>query len=121
MSGRDRDWELRALATVGRVTRLIAAGLKNTGGVKKRKSPSDPEQAEAVDAVQPLNKRGRKSKTQKTQDAKEAIRGSKRAAPSTPVSAVSVPKSKKVKHGWSVVPLSVRERRTRITRVRRLS
>jgi hypothetical protein len=106
LSGRDRDWELRALATVGRVTRLIASGLKNAGGVKKRKSPSDPEHAEAADEVQPSKKRGRKSTTQKTQDAKEAIRGSKRAERSTPVSAASVPKSRKVKHGWSVVPVS---------------
>ncbi len=56
--------------------------------------------------LSPRRKRGRKSKTQKTQDAKETIRGLKRAEPDAPVSAASVPKSKKVQHGWSVVPVS---------------
>ncbi len=89
-----------------RVSRLIASGHKTAGGVKKRQSPFDPEQTEAVDEAQPSKKRGWKSKTQKTQDAKDTIRGSKRAEPDTPVSVASVPKSKKIKHGWSVVPVS---------------
>jgi hypothetical protein len=103
LSGRDRDWELRALVTVGRVTRLIAAGLKTAGeGGKKRKSPSTGSQhVEGTDEAQPSK---RQARTSKAQNAKEIIRGSKRAEPSTPASGASVPKVKKTKHSWSFEP-----------------
>ncbi len=109
LCGHDRDWELRALATVGRVTRLIAAGLKNAGGGNKRKSPSDPGQEEIVDEVVPSNKHDRKSKRQK---AKDTIRGTKRVqtAPPAPAPAVPVPKSIRVKHSWAVLPVSASEK-----------
>ena len=103
LSGRDRDWELRALVTVGRVTRLIAAGLKTAGeGGKKRKSPSTGSQhVEGTDEAQPSKSQAR---TSKAQNAKEIIRGSKRAEPSTPSSGASVPKVKRTKHTWSFEP-----------------
>ena len=111
LSGRDRDWELRSLATVGRVTRLISAGLKTSDSSKKRKAPYDPEHTKAVEEAEPSKKRGRKAKAQtvqkqKVQDAQEAIRGLKRAETATPASATLESKAKKAKHSFTFVPLS---------------